>query len=74
MRFFLYLLTKKKNISFVTLRDFCTRFAAHLPAAYIENIDLSNNAFEDKGRFMTSFDCRDLLLRINFDNMNWNPH
>ncbi|CAF1992841.1 unnamed protein product [Rotaria magnacalcarata] len=30
-------------------QDFCTRFAPHLPAASIENIDLSNNALEDKG-------------------------
>ncbi|CAF4524790.1 unnamed protein product, partial [Rotaria magnacalcarata] len=29
-------------------QDFCTRFAPHLPAASIENIDLSNNALEDK--------------------------
>jgi hypothetical protein len=31
--------------------DFCTRFAHCLPVAHFENLDLSHNAIEDKGRF-----------------------
>ncbi|UJR27563.1 hypothetical protein I4U23_008845 [Adineta vaga] len=29
--------------------DFCTRFAHAIPVTHVENIDLSNNALEDKG-------------------------
>jgi hypothetical protein len=32
--------------------DFCTRFAHSLLVGHVENLDLSNNALEDKGRFV----------------------
>ncbi|CAM4889502.1 unnamed protein product [Rotaria socialis] len=46
-------------------QDFYARFASHLPATYIENIDLSNNAFEDKGLnvLSTTLQQRKLPLR-----------
>jgi hypothetical protein len=32
--------------------DFGTRFSHSLSLSHIENLDLSNNALEDRGRFM----------------------
>ena len=44
--------------------DFCTKFSHSLPASHIENIDLSNNPLEDKGK--KTDDRKSVSIKLSF--------
>jgi hypothetical protein len=53
------------NIGNLNFRDFGTRFGHCLSVTHVENLDLSNNALEDKGKFIALLDYMYYSVQFN---------